>query len=27
LFVFASAYFNVSFTESGMIRNFLMGGV
>ena len=27
LFVFACAYFNVSFTESGMIRNFLMGGV
>lgn len=27
LFIFACAYFNVSFTESGMIRNFLMGGV
>lgn len=27
LFVWACAYFNVSFTESGMVRNFLNGGV
>lgn len=27
LFIGACAYFNVSFTDSGMIRNFLAGGV
>lgn len=27
VFIGACAYFNVSFTESGMIRNFLNGGV
>lgn len=27
LFLGACAYFNVSFTESGMVRNFLNGGV
>lgn len=27
LFIWACAYFNVSFTDSGMVRNFLIGGV
>lgn len=27
LFIAACAYFNVSFTDSGMVRNFLNGGV
>lgn len=27
LFVGACAYFNVSFSDSGMVRNFLNGGV